>query len=597
MAKKTLQLLRNTTMYESYALARAALVAKFEIEEGQPGYIVDGEPVLARYTETIDGVETQRTILGIKSTGGYEIFGTKEVTDAIKALDFTWPVSGDGAYVAYKPITNITETDGVITPTQGTINAEYVNVVDSSGVFTNSNVETVLKELHDLITANAVSSDDETITITPTQDGGTDISVNIDNSTLVKEASGANKGKISTNLQVYKLTDAEISNLADSDKANIKDAYQLQVTGAEKGTAFGSLIKVYKDSSLAEVYLGDSADTIVNATGVVTKYAYRLIATPATKITAAEYDELTEEQKALYEAIPFESLNFKYQLADGTYSLVKVDVSNFLNESEFGDGLQVISNVVSVLKDSTSGKVRIAACPSGATEKSEQDTGWVDVITVGTNGVKVNNIDEAIAYATSTLAVSAQGDNYITAAVDANNNKKINVTADVQALTATAGTVGVYDAATGAQTTAPVAGTLSGVAESLADSSDIATKIKTYVDGAIAIEAARNDAKNVADIKAKVDSLDGNATASDVAAGTDTTPSTDFTVLTKVNEIDGVIQTVGTGSTDSKSVLLKKVAATGAAADVSFGDTGDYFTATTVEAALTELAMFDCGTY
>lgn len=108
---------------------------------------------------------------------------------------------------------------------------------------------------------------------------------------------------------------------------------------------------------------------------------------------------------------------------------------------------------------------------------------------------------------TTDLAVTAQGDNYITAAQDAENNKKINVTADVQALTATAGTPGVYDAA-GQQTTAPVAGTLSGVADSLADGEDIAAKVKTYVDGAIAIEGARSDAKNKADIKAAIEGLD-----------------------------------------------------------------------------------------
>ncbi len=108
-----------------------------------------------------------------------------------------------------------------------------------------------------------------------------------------------------------------------------------------------------------------------------------------------------------------------------------------------------------------------------------------------------NYVDDKV----TNLAVQAQGDNYITAAVDTKNNKKINVTADVQSLTATAGTPGVYGD-DGSQTTAPTAGTLSGTADSLADGADIAEKVKTYVDGAIAIEAARSDAKNKADIAA-----------------------------------------------------------------------------------------------
>ena len=125
---------------------------------------------------------------------------------------------------------------------------------------------------------------------------------------------------------------------------------------------------------------------------------------------------------------------------------------------------------------------------------------------------------------TTDLAVQAQGDNYITAAVDAQNNKKINVTADVQTLTATAGTPGTYGT-DGSETTAPTAGTLSGTADSLADGADIATKVKTYVDGAIAIEAARSDAKNKADIAA-LDFTD--------------TPA-DSQYVTDVNETNGVI--------------------------------------------------------
>ena len=102
--------------------------------------------------------------------------------------------------------------------------------------------------------------------------------------------------------------------------------------------------------------------------------------------------------------------------------------------------------------------------------------------------------DDKIAESAADLHVSVTGDNYINAAVAANDNKHIDVSADVQALTATAGTPGVYDAE-GNETTAPVAGTLSGVADSLVDGADVATKVKTYVDGAVAIEAARTDAE------------------------------------------------------------------------------------------------------
>lgn len=94
--------------------------------------------------------------------------------------------------------------------------------------------------------------------------------------------------------------------------------------------------------------------------------------------------------------------------------------------------------------------------------------------------------------------VSAEGDNYITA--NAANNK-VTVTADVQNLTATAGTPGTYDAE-GTQTADPTHGALNGTANSLADAADIATKVKTYVDGELAIETARIDASLIYNIKA-----------------------------------------------------------------------------------------------
>jgi len=113
-----------------------------------------------------------------------------------------------------------------------------------------------------------------------------------------------------------------------------------------------------------------------------------------------------------------------------------------------------------------------------------------------------NYVDDVLENASTTLAVTAEGDDYVSASVDAaTDNKHVIVETNVQELTAAAGTPGVYGD-DGTQTTAPVAGTLSGTADSLADGADIATKVKTYVDGAIAIEAARSDAKNKADIAA-----------------------------------------------------------------------------------------------
>ena len=130
--------------------------------------------------------------------------------------------------------------------------------------------------------------------------------------------------------------------------ANVKEQYKLQQTVGSTNTFVGETIKIYKDSSLKSVELVD------------------------------------------------QELVFTYILDTGTESVVRVDVSKFLAESEFADGLQVTDHVVSVKIDSTS-------------EKDSQSTP-VDFLTVGTNGVKIsgikNEIDRKIAALDVTGTVS-----------------------------------------------------------------------------------------------------------------------------------------------------------------------------------------------
>lgn len=172
-------------------------------------------------------------------------------------------------------------------------------------------------------------------------------------------------------------------------------------------------------------------------------------------------------------------------------------------------------------------------------------------------------VDDVLANASTNLAVKAEGDDYVAARVDTADNKKVIVDSNVTVLTATAGTPGVY-AADGKQTTAPSAGTLSGTANSLGDAADIAAKVKTYVDGAIAIEAARSDAKNLEEIaKLDVPAVGG----------------TDGDVLTQISETDGKISAVKSSLTDVKL--------TGYAADTT--KTGAIAATDTLEQALNKI--------
>lgn len=181
----------------------------------------------------------------------------------------------------------------------------------------------------------------------------------------------------------------------------------------------------------------------------------------------------------------------------------------------------------------------------------------------------------------SDLAISAQGDNYITAAVDASNNKKINITADVQNVEGSKGTVGSYDTE-GAQTTAPTHGTLTGVANALVDSAQSMAKVKDYVDGEVAIEAARADAKVLSAIKA----LDKNDSA--VAKS----------FVTAVSETDGII-TVSRGAVTSttKTVTLADNGDGGINLGVNVDDASIKISDVGGHVGQLRVGTIDCGTY
>ena len=187
-------------------------------------------------------------------------------------------------------------------------------------------------------------------------------------------------------------------------------------------------------------------------------------------------------------------LTLTFAEADGTDNAVEVDLKAMLdiNDMSIAEGSKNYLEVTlgtAVVEGET--QAVFGAKTVKVAEASDSKTGLVDA----------KDVKDYVDSKATNLSVEAAGDDYITAAVDGKNNKKINVSADVQPLTASAGTVGVYDEE-GGQTTAPVAGSLSGIEKSLVDGADVASKVKTYVDGTVAIEVARLNAKVIAAVKA-----------------------------------------------------------------------------------------------
>lgn len=151
--------------------------------------------------------------------------------------------------------------------------------------------------------------------------------------------------------------------------ANVKEAYKLVDEDSAKA---GEYIKIYKDSALQSVVLNENQELV-----------------------------------------------FTYLLANGETSVVPVSVSNFLAESEFADGLQVVDSVVSVKIDETSEAF----------------------LTVGADGVKLAGVQDAIDTAERNAKTYADG---LKATIDGVIEENERVTAE--ALTELDGRVDALEA-------------------------------------------------------------------------------------------------------------------------------------------------------
>lgn len=122
-----------------------------------------------------------------------------------------------------------------------------------------------------------------------------------------KETTSSDSG-LSTNFTLRSLSPTEVSALG----SNVRDAYKLVGNANGTETTIGDTIKIYKDSSLIDVYLGHVDDHITSPTNPV-----------------------------VISGTGSEALCFIYQKSDGTYELVAIDLESFLLENEFKDGFEI----------------------------------------------------------------------------------------------------------------------------------------------------------------------------------------------------------------------------------------------------------------
>ena len=271
-----------------------------------------------------------------------------------------------------KPIVNVTQENGLVNAEAGRINTEFIDY-DSANT-----LDEVIENIIENIEANKVESEDGSIVVTPGVDG-TYIKVNRDNATIV----------LNDNNEL--VADLKLSTITPSN-ANVREEFALL---DHNGRQLGETVKVYKDSSLYKAFLGHVDDVLTDPT----------------------------DPESLVSGSGDTALDLIYHKEDGTYELVAIDINDFLEESEFKDGFVVNNHEVSVKIDENSEKLIIG---SGET---------APVLTVDKDGVKVNNIQNAINYAVNELsaelkeaieteaAIRESADTIINEAIEALENK------------------------------------------------------------------------------------------------------------------------------------------------------------------------------
>ena len=226
------------------------------------------------------------------ATGTQITIDDTQLANAIAAMDLA------EVHTAGQPIIAISEENGHVFATAGTIAAEHVTVADTQGILTGTTVEAALEELAMKSAAITIANADKSINVTPSTTG-TDINVNIKSGEKVLAKDG--------DAGLY--TDIKLSAVTPSSTA-VKEEYSLIATD---GSVLGQNIKIYKDSHIVSItYITDSGDT------------------------------------------HYQNLEYKYIDASGATQTEYVDISSLVLEAEFASGVGITNHVAHGVVDSTS---------------------------------------------------------------------------------------------------------------------------------------------------------------------------------------------------------------------------------------------------
>ena len=217
-----------------------------------------------------------------------------------------------------------------------------------------------------------------------------ELDVNVDGSTIVKSGNSLAVGTVpATSVSVADSGDKFTATNVEAALSELKDDIA-EVGGEAKSY---TIIKETSETQGATL-----------ETNVLEQYKLQQTVNGATSIVGATI-KIYKDRSLASVALNGQNLDFTYNLADGSQTTVSVDVSTFLAESEFADGLQVTDHVVSVKTgnglgiNETSKAVEVVIDPTSE-----------NFLTVGADGVKLagvqNAIDTAAANAVAGLDVT-----------------------------------------------------------------------------------------------------------------------------------------------------------------------------------------------
>ena len=273
---------------------------------------------------TLGGLETKVKALEVAVGEGGSV--AAQITAAIEALDANFSVTSEDGFVTVQ----VTETDGKLTDvavtTSGIAKASELDALEAAVGKGFSAENTVA----DAIAANKKAIEDEA--------DAREKDVADAKTALLGDASAEYNtlGKLEDKVLAVEAAakSYEIKAVTEGLGTNVKEAYALF---DEDGTQAGATINIYKDSALKSV-----------------------------ELVSEKPEEGVEGENGYVPSEQGQFLKFIYLTTEGEENVVYINVSSFLSEEEFGDGLDVSANgVVSVNVADATKENTVATVESG----------------------------------------------------------------------------------------------------------------------------------------------------------------------------------------------------------------------------------------